>query len=471
VALIVVLGAPTLLLAYLPMTDLPQHLAIARILQKHGDPAFGFAAWYEIDLARTLYVLPYALALALAKLLPLALAMRAVVFLSVIAYPLGLLALLHATRRPLQATLLAFPLAYNTAFYWGFINFNLAIGLALGALALLVRPQPTWRSDAVLLLLLVAAALTHAYGPALFCAGAVGWALFVDRRVLRLRVVVPALVAVAAWAALGGRARGYGQLEWPSLGERVADFPAAILGGFADPSERVILLLAGALVAWSVARRRPWAAWRALDPVERWAYPLLALNLILYFVVPKATATAKFIHFRHAILFAALAPAVIVVDRRSSAALVGLALVAVLNVDVHLVAFDREARPFDRIVERLPPAPKVVSLAFEREGNVMRSHPYMHFAGYVQARRGGLVTMTFPAVFWNLPVRMRSGAVPASPPDFEWHPELFDEAAFGHFYDWALVRQPGVEFVPSPRFPFELVASEPPWQLYRRVQR
>ena len=38
---IVVLAAPCLFLAYLPMTDLPQHAAVMSILKNLGDPAFG----------------------------------------------------------------------------------------------------------------------------------------------------------------------------------------------------------------------------------------------------------------------------------------------------------------------------------------------------------------------------------------------------------------------------------------------
>jgi hypothetical protein len=46
-AAIVVLAAPCLFLAYLPMTDLPQHTAVTSILKNLGDPAFAFDAYYE----------------------------------------------------------------------------------------------------------------------------------------------------------------------------------------------------------------------------------------------------------------------------------------------------------------------------------------------------------------------------------------------------------------------------------------
>jgi len=53
---IVVLAAPCLFLAYLPMTDLPQHLAVMSILKNLGDPTFAFDAYYEAAPDRILYL-------------------------------------------------------------------------------------------------------------------------------------------------------------------------------------------------------------------------------------------------------------------------------------------------------------------------------------------------------------------------------------------------------------------------------
>ena len=97
---IAALAAPTLLLAYLPMTDLPQHTAVLSMLLHMDDPAFGFDAFYLVAFERTLYLVPYGIGLGLATVLPLELAMRGVVFLAVVAYPLGALAVLRAQGKP-----------------------------------------------------------------------------------------------------------------------------------------------------------------------------------------------------------------------------------------------------------------------------------------------------------------------------------------------------------------------------------
>src|SRR5262245_20997921 len=100
VGLLLATALPILAFRYVPLTDFPQHLAVASILEHLHDPAFGFDAHYDVDFARTLYVLPYVLVWAFGKLLPLELAARVVVALAVISLPLSSWAIVRATGRP-----------------------------------------------------------------------------------------------------------------------------------------------------------------------------------------------------------------------------------------------------------------------------------------------------------------------------------------------------------------------------------
>ena len=137
----------------------------------------------------------------------------------------------------------------------------------------------------------------------------------------------------------------------------------------------------------------------------------------------------------------------------------------------HLVRFDREARPFERIIAQIPDAPKIYFLDWGNSDSVVQTRPYHHFHAHIQAKRGGLTSFGFPKRFWNIPVRMRDDAgIPEVAHDVEWHPELFDYDGVGYFYDFVLVcRGPhdegGVHTLPS--FPYELVYEDPPWSLYR----
>ena len=479
---VVVLCLPALVFTYLPMTDLPQHTAIASILKNYGDPAYGFEAYYDVDWWRVPYVLPYALAVALSYVMPLHVAMQIVVFLALIAYPLAVMMLLRAARKPLWFALLAIPLVYNRPFFWGFVNYTLGIGLAIAAFAIFVEPRKSWRRDCVFAVLTVATIFCHIYALALLCALIAAYAVVGGGyRELRARpwLVAPLAVGVALWLWKSGASHGYGQNISPPLSLRLKELPRQIFGGYQDSSESVVLLLfvaAWLALAWPtlpVTR----AKLRALQPLERVAYVAFIGNLVAYFVMPQSTWTAKFIHFRHASLALLLLPLLATTASIARATLLVRALPVIAAVSalanswVHLALFAREARTFTAIVDVLPRAPKLVSIVFDRNGKVMATTPYLHFTAYAQAEKGGIISMTFPDFFWNLPVTTKPDwSVPDMPWGFEWKPQSYDEKKFGYFYEWALVRLPG-KLIPvtTEQFPYAVVAQSPPWYLYKRV--
>jgi hypothetical protein len=478
---IVAVCLPAVVLAYMPLADLPQHMAIASILKHHGDPAYGFDTYYLTDWFRVPYILPYLLAVGLSYVMPLAIAMRIVVFLSIIAYPLGVLALLRASRKPLWFALLAIPLVYNRSVWWGFLNFGMGIGLALGAFACFVSPKRTVGRDVLQAVLTIAATFCHIYGLAMI-GGLVGaWiVLGGGYRDVRARpwLLAPLVAGGLLWLWRAGESRGYGAYYSPPLGKRLSELADSILGGYADRSELLVLVLfvaAWLALAWpAVPVTR--AKLRALAPVERVAYVAFLGNLVAYFVLPQSTWTAKFIHFRHAFLALSLLPLTATEAALQRATLLVRALPAIAAVAAlanswgHLALFSREASTFDPIVAALPPAPKLVSVVFDRNGNLMANNPYIHYAAYAQAEKGGIISMTFPDFFWNLPVvRNPSSPVPETPWGFEWTPSRYSDKKFGYFYDYALVKIPG-RLVPraTPEFPFTMIAQSPPWYLYKR---
>lgn len=481
-AVILALAAPTLFLAYLPMTDWPQHIAVVSMLQHIDDPRFGFGEFYELAPERTLYFFTYALALGLAEFLPLALAMRLVVFLSAIAYPLGVLAVLRATGRPGILALLSLPLMYNRAFFWGFVNFNLALGMSLLAVALLARPTRNARSDLALAALCTAIVFTHAYGTAFMLGYTCLWLAIGERRALLRRALplAPLALGAVAWLVLGHRGEGRGALEFRPLLDRLIWFEDAVLGGYPNWSDEILHGLMLTAVAVLCARTLPWSRkrWRALGHCQRILTLYAGLNFALYWVLPTDIEMALLIYFRHALLAVALLPMLASDHELRDSPIASRALLAALTALTfavhwtHLVRFDREARPFERVVEKLPDAPKLYFLSWDRKGSVVQTIPYHHFHAYVQARRGGLISFSFPEMFWNIPVRMRDDAgVPEQDKRLEWRPWLYDYDAFGYFYDYVLVRTSrdehrGVETLE--KFPYELFYADPPWELYRR---
>ncbi len=477
------LAAPALVFRWLPMTDLPQHWAAVRILFSLEDPQFGFASHYVTAWTSTLYLLPYALALGLAKLLPFAAAMRCVTFLSLLSYPLGVLALLRALRKPAWLGLLALPLVYNRAVFWGALQFNCVLGLALFACAQLATPRRSWRSEGLAAATVVAVVLTNPYGVMLVIGFAGLLGVLGDRRGLAQHWLSLGMLAlgVAAWLWVGNGSFAPGTYYSEPLMKRLVHFGGEILGGYRGPSEDLLLL--AWLALWllfsvdtvPVTRRR----WRALAPAARAVCVLPLVCAALYFVLPTHTAYAKAIHFRFALLAAAwlpLAAGPSVLARRpqlARAGLISLALATLALAWVQLARFDREASGFEAVLERLPERPNVLALTFDRNGRVMRTDPYLHFLAYAQARRGGLIAASFVGEFWQFPLRDAPGSDrPTSPPDFAWRPQDFDPNGFGAFYDWVIVRARHFGARESlPEASHELVLDAPPWRLYHARPR
>ena len=475
---IVLLASPCLLLSYLPMTDMPQHAAIASILEHMGEPAWGFEQWYELAFDRTLYLLSYGLTIGLSQVFPAEFAVRALAFVSSISYPLGAYALLRATGRPGTLALLTLPLVYDRTFFWGFTNFNLAIGLALLAIAMLERDAATSRRrNWALFALCCLLALTHVYAIAIVAGYlairfvvADGWSLL-----RRLAPLSPLAIGAAVWLAMGIGGAGRGTAFFLPFAERVWEFENSVIGGYPNASDELLLFAMLAVTGAFVARSVPFtpARWRRAERWDRIFSVYVVIHLLLYFTLPTHTPAGHFIHFRHALLAVAFLPllALPLQGERSRRLapwlLTGIATLSFAVHLPHLIRFDREARAFDRVIAQLPDAPRVYFLGWNIEGRVVETQPYHHFHAYIQARRGGLISFGFAELFWTIPVRQRNDmGIPLIPPEAEWRPDLYDYEAFGHFYDYVLMRGRGR--VTSSEFPYELIYRDPPWRLFRR---
>ena len=479
--LLAALLAPCAVLAYLPMTDLPQHLATVSILLHLDDPRFGFAKFYEPAWDRTLYALPYLLTMAIARLAPLEVSMRIVVVLALVSLPVGIWALLRSLGKPEWLALLALPLVYNRAFFWGFVNFQLALGLALLALAILVRPPQGWRSQLALAGLCALIVFSHPYGLCMLAGYVVLWLVFGERRALvgYALGLAPLWLGLLAWGLSAGTSHVEPTVLFSPLLERLDDFEESVLGGYRDASEAHLLI--GFLVAWAMLTAPVFpisrARWRALTHHERVLWAFTGVNLLLFAVAPVHTSLGGEIHVRHAVIATAMLPALAAPAgararaRRTTLALAALGAITIAIAWVHLVRFDREVRGFDQVVERIPFGARLVALTWDANGAVMRSWPYWHFGAYAQARRGGLLAQSFPRMFWNIPVRMRAdAAIPDSPPGLEARPQLFDYRAFGFAYDYVLVRTGETKGRDRfPEFPYQMVFEAPPWQLWRAI--
>jgi hypothetical protein len=422
-------------------------------------------------------VFPYFFATALAFVMPVKAALHVTVLLAVVSFPLGLVLCLRALQRPIWLALLAIPLVYHRGFYWGFVHFTLGIGLAFIVVSLLIGPWKK-RTGLWLMGLCMVAAVTHIYALLVVFAYAAASIVSGKRGDLprRLLWTVPALLALGAWGIFAANAPGYGITEWAPFDVRLKEFSHSILGGFADDSEDILLKAWAVVLVLLAAYSAPvtWRRFKQLSAFSRAAYLFVICNVVAYFLLPVATPTAKFIHFRHALLAATMAP--LLVERLPSgvwtkvvySVLVLLGGASLVNTWSHFIQFEREAIGFDEVLRSIPPRSNVAQLTYDSKGEVARTHAYLHFGAYAQAAKGGVFAVSFPILFWNIPIKGRADSgMPDTPKNMEWAPSRFYLRRMGDFYDTILVRnKPGVTRLHT--YPgHELVLVAGAWQVYR----
>jgi hypothetical protein len=476
------LAAPFWVGRFVPLVDLPQHLAVAAVLRHHGDPTLGFGRFYEAQWTELTPYWTYYLALdGLSRLMPLDTASRVYLSLYALAVPWVGLAVCAAFGAPRWAGLLMAPLALNTNLYFGFVAYVTGVLLMLAALAVFLRfrTEPTRRRAAVLIALSAVLFFTHVQPFAFLLLAALLLAQVAPepasraRRFAPLLVFAPAVLALfAPWVYrefLAGRtadgAYNFARLDevrpqYHALSYMLTELVPSVAGAYQDGTDTLLFAAWAAVVALLLARSaRP-------DALR-----LAVLALLGYFAAPMAIQGQWNIAPRFAWIAALLAVAAIgdpgrALSRAGAALAVALTAATSLNAIQHHRRFDREADGFARILAALPPGQRVISLVYDTRSAVITQWPYVHFGQYALAFRGG-------AAGWSLaksppfPIRHRRPQDFPAPDPF--HPEAFRPVEHGRHYDYALAR-----FGPAERVIFEgavtpwvAVASGGPWRLWR----
>ena len=475
------MSAPLWVGRYLPLLDLPQHLAIATVFLHYDDPAWGLAPYFEPQpWELTPYWGHYLLLVALGRFMAVDTAARVALTLYVVALPWAAMALARALGRPSRLGLLAVPLALNANLYYGFMAYCLSTVLLLWAIALVARQleaPSTLRSAGIPLLagaiffthvqsfafLLLAAAILAALGPRPVARAVRAWTL-----------LLPTFGLFLPWLYLSTTPQPGADRYFPSLGEtrstyappwqRVAAIPANVAGSFQDHSDDALFLAWALVVAAAAVARRGEAG----DGPRRAAAALVAAAVACYFVLPLSIQGQWNIAQRFAWLAALLVPLLIRQPPRwIPAATLVLAAGTAANAAWHHRLFDREAAPFEKVLAKLPPGARVLGLIFETRGAVMVRWPYLHFEQYAVVRGGGVAAHSFTANS-PMPVRLRRAArVPA--PEV-WHPGTFDYDLHGGFFEYFIVRGSPVQSLPlwSRKEDVVEVHRSLDWRVFRR---
>jgi hypothetical protein len=494
---IYVAAAPLFAAHYPPITDLPFHGATASILRHYFDPAYHFREQFWIDISQNPYWSLYALGALFALVMPIVLATKLACAVLLLLLPAGLALFFYGLKKSPLLGLLSLPLVWTSLSHWGFINFVAAIGLfaAVVGAALLVLDRPTPRRRLLLAVSLVLVFLTHIFRFPFAIAAVAGTAVVMYPAARRLTPLIaptlPAfLLGVAWWLGRSQPAptEDIGSLL-PHFG-RLGEIPGHLFNGLAGRTEmnlakQALRLETAAIAACAVLKgielsRRDMPArelrWLTCGTVL--SVCLCAAFLWMYLALPIQLGNWWWVYPREIVPALLMALGVAPNLPKSSLLripILGLVAYAALAQAAFVArayaSFDADTRDFRHVVKKIPQAPKLGYLVFDRQHPRFSTPVFLHLPAWVQAEKGGWLSFHFMG-FDSVSIRYRKDSPAVPPPTplrFEWMPERFDLKTRGKFFDWFLVRKVGA---PDPRFAQEpdlrLVEHAGAFWLYQR---
>lgn len=483
---------------FLPFSDMPEQVAVIATLRHYWDASWNVRGEYVVALGQSQYLLYHVVAALLSVVTDSAeLANRILLTLTGLAFPCALRSLLRAFGRDPRLALFGVPAFWSRPLTMGFVPYVVSVPVVLWALALAVRQaeSPTRRRAIGLCAVSVALFYLHANAYVLFLLGAFGvlgghaiqriWrmelgarkarALAETRALLRMSVwVLPSAICATAWTLRGAIAP---QLEehqvlYVPLRYLLAEFPRwshDIWRSHWDEGCAIVVWTAFAvLLVQRGARQQRGRAWIAAIP--------FACAVLTYLALPYSVGVGVMLNVRVAVFVAVLAP--LLLDTvRGTRATVPLLAVACANLvlagdaayEVHRVETD-ELGDVDRLLLRMEPDTRVVTLPFHLSSHHTHWAPWTFFGSYARSRHGGIAGFSFSEIS-HWPIHYREEIAPPKKSVF-W---TFDACRFrnevdGRYYDYVLARgdvDPFRDAPPGPRW--RKVDSERDFTLYAKV--
>ncbi len=521
---------PVWLARFLPLVDLPQHLAFVNVLRSFHNPATDYSRVLSLHLFPQHNVLHLFLCYLLSFAVGIEGANRLFLTGYVILLPLAVLHLLNTLRARREFVFFSFLFIYNLNLLWGFMSTALAIPLVLFLLSFELRWLGSMTNDecrmmnsgpssnrnssfvnrhllllTLLSILFILIFLGHSL---MFLFAAVLYLALVivhfrksrARSLLALIPLVPVLaIFVIPWQAqVFSTENGsllsmvVGGFQLTNLLTRPLDFIAAT-GFRADELSsflyKLLLVAAVTLIVTQAIRFRFKSLFqgRLLIPSL-----LVLLSFAGYLLFPGAVTQAWFLNQRFAVfvwLFLIPLAALIseenpqIAQRESgigapsrrlhpwfTPSLLFVLLLSAGNTLYRFIAFDREARPVARLISRLPPDRRVIGLPYElRTRHDLTGYDvFIHSGCYYQAFRRGYPGFSF-ASFRYSPIQYQDSNRFIQP-GYEWSPWRFIFPDGWQFYDYFLVhgrpRPPTSENLQQ----MKLVATEGAWSVYQRPE-
>jgi hypothetical protein len=434
---------------FLPLGDLPDHVAGIALYHRFDDPSWGYQNYYISNRILVPYWGHYFPTHLFAYLVSIETANKLFLSIYAAALPASVLVLGRRFGMSPWLAVTAFPLVFSYSFGWGFVSSAAGWPLALFALAQLdaLVEAPNARRAAALFALTSGTYFMHLL-PWLFLGCAAALLLAVKRPGRRtLEQAAAALlpsVLLAAWGFHAARASGSGMATGGGLvvvreplsallketGERL------VMSSMEVPSWPVWLGLVATLAL--VAALRPGRtvarlplAWALLALVGYLALPHQIVRPIQWWnVSPRMLATVV-------LLLPCALPGALEGWRRALVVpAIAAALWYPLRLDAVFRAFDRRAHGFVEVMGRVARGDNTLVMNFERSKgpSLVQGLPFNEFNAYAQVIAGGY--NPFPLQM-GFPVLEKKGAAPPAP---HWSTFVgdFRQPLHGAAFDWVI---------------------------------
>lgn len=485
--------APIWLVRYLPLLDLPNHLAAVAVWHYHDDPAWDFARYYDLNLVPLPYWAHY-YTVHLLTYVTRSVEVANKIFLTgyALALPLGALALARRFGRSHWLALFAFPLIWNFNLADGFIAY--CAGFAAVPLALTVVDEHCERPTLARALTVAAVGTLvyffHLLAYALFlvCTGLV---VLAQPRALSPRLLLWRGLPVVSCAGIGWWALRHAnsmnfhrvtgthrELVFDPVSSTLAQIPERLINlvpGAADELVLIVLVAAWLALAVTAARAPAVDAPRARG-LHGWGVELCLVGaLALYLATPRSMQQPFYWHMINGRFVVAIALFAALTLRGAIAGWRRLLLLpVVVATAVYMIVlcgafreFNRHAAGFDEVVAQIPRHKRVLTMILRPMGDpTVNVSAFNQFPAYVQLRRGGYNFYNFAEGF---PLRYRF-QLPAPP----WsHAEQFSWETHADGWDYFVTFREGWQYSPM-REPLadgkvRLVAERGVWRLYEKI--
>ncbi len=460
----------------LPCVDYPQHLALSDVARRLAIPGAPERDGYQLNYL-TYNGLFHVVVARLANWMPIEVAGRLVVALSIAGLGAAVMALVRVLRRPPAHALLFLPILFSFSLGWGFVNYVLGTAIAAWALVFVAHTaaRPHWGPIVGVALTGLACAVAHVLAMLILCvaAAAVGlelaWRVTPSQRqwtarargaVVRATVAVAPLLPACAYCIFVFQR----QYIWdpgmyrdptmegsvPPLWEKFFFFSSFATDLYTDWTDQFVLWASIVVMGLAIVHR-----WR--HPNERAAacrsadIPIVAPFLVLfaaYLATPIVMVGTHLVFPRlgqWAILGAVLAipcwsgPSA----PRARAWMLAIGLAAGVNTLAHCLLYAWETWDASAVIDDLPYGQAASAVIWEPGTLAFRNETLAHLAGYYAARKHGQWAFSF-ARYLSVPVRFKPGSQPAWPAHgWEFAPSNYDaRCKYARAFPLVIVKAP-----------------------------